>query len=82
MFILTIQECSCQHFSKISLHKISTFETAHLRIILLLYHRSYVYTVYIALVYLVSYILVQSEEGYSLIWKAKPLTIQTDKDKW
>ena len=27
-------------------------------------------------------ILDQSEEEYSLIWKAKPLTIQTDKDKW
>ena len=27
------------------------------------------------------YILVQSEE-YSLIWKAKPLTIQIDKGKW
>ena len=26
------------------------------------------------------YILIQSEE-YSLIWKAKPLTIQTDKGK-
>ena len=28
------------------------------------------------------YILVQSKEEYSLIWKAKPLTIQTDKGKW
>ena len=28
------------------------------------------------------YILVQSEEEYSLIWKAKPLTIQTGKGKW
>ena len=27
------------------------------------------------------YILIQSEEEYSLIWKAKPLTIQTDKGK-
>ena len=27
------------------------------------------------------YILVQLEE-YFLIWKAKPLTIQTDKGKW
>ena len=27
------------------------------------------------------YILVQSEEEYSLIWKAKPVTIQTDKGK-
>ena len=27
------------------------------------------------------YILVQSEE-HSFIWKAKPLTIQTDKGKW
>ena len=26
------------------------------------------------------HILVQSE--YSLIWKAKPLTIQTNKDEW
>ena len=25
------------------------------------------------------YILVQSEEEYSLIWKAKPLKLQTDK---
>ena len=28
------------------------------------------------------YILVQSEEEYDLIWKAKPVTIQTDKGKW
>ena len=28
------------------------------------------------------YILVQSEEEYSLIWKAKLLIIQTDKGKW
>ena len=28
------------------------------------------------------YILVQSEEECSLIWKAKPLTIQTVKGKW
>ena len=28
------------------------------------------------------YVLVQSEEQYSLIWKAKPLKIQTEKDKW
>ena len=28
------------------------------------------------------YILAQSKEEYSLIWKAKLLTIQTDKDKW
>ena len=28
------------------------------------------------------YISVQSEEEYSLIWKAKPLTIQTDEGKW
>ena len=28
------------------------------------------------------YILVQSEEEYSLIWKAKPLKIQIDKGKW
>ena len=28
------------------------------------------------------YILVQPEEKYYLIWKAKPLTIQTGNDKW
>ena len=28
------------------------------------------------------YILVQSEEECFLIWKAKPLTIQTVKGKW
>ena len=28
------------------------------------------------------YILVQSEEDYYLIWKSKPLTIQTGKSKW
>ena len=28
------------------------------------------------------YFLVQLEEDYPLIWKAKPLTIQTDKGKW
>ena len=27
------------------------------------------------------YILLQSEEEYSLIWKEKPLTVQSDKDK-
>ena len=32
--------------------------------------------------YVALYILVQSEEEYSLIWKAKPLTIQIDKGKW
>ena len=47
----------------------------------MVYHRSYIYTVYIAVVYLASYILVQSEEGYSLICKAKPLPIQTNKVK-
>ena len=49
---------------------------------LLLYRRLYICTVYIAVVYVAVYILVQSEEEYSLIWKAKPLTIQTDKGKW
>ena len=29
-------------------------------------------------IYVAVYILVQSEEEYSLIWKAKPLTIQTE----
>ena len=28
------------------------------------------------------YILVQSEEEYSLTWKAKPIIIQTGKGKW
>ena len=28
------------------------------------------------------YILVQSEEEYSLIWKEKALTIQTGEGKW
>ena len=28
------------------------------------------------------FILVQSEEEYFLVWKAEPLTIQNDKDKW
>ena len=28
------------------------------------------------------YILVQSEEEYSHIWKTKPLAIDTDKGKW
>ena len=28
------------------------------------------------------YNLVQSKEEYSLTWKAKPLTIQTDNGKW
>ena len=28
------------------------------------------------------YILVQSEEEYSHIWKTKPLAIETDKSKW
>ena len=45
---------------------------------LLLYRRLYVCTVYIAVVYVAVYILVQSEEEYSLLWKAKP---QTDKSK-
>ena len=48
---------------------------------LLLYHRLYVSTVYIAVVYVAVYVLVQLEEGYSLIWKAKPLAIQNDKSK-
>ena len=38
----------------------------------LLYYRSYVCTVYIAVVYVVVYISVQSEKDCSLIWKAKP----------
>ena len=46
---------------------------------LLLYQRLYTSTVYIAVVYVTVYILVQSEEEHSLVWKAKPLTIQTDK---
>ena len=28
------------------------------------------------------FIIIQSEEEYSLTWKGKPLTIQTDKGKW
>ena len=46
---------------------------------LLLYHRLYVFIVCIAVVYVAVYILVQSEEEHSLIWKAKPLAIETDK---
>ena len=54
---------------------------------LLLYHRLYIsYILQIVtslyLLYVAIHILVQSEEKYSLIWKAKPLTIQTDKGKW
>ena len=53
---------------------------------LLLYHRLYIsYTVYHRwlLYYNVAvYVLVQSEEEYSLIWKGKPSTIQTSKGKW
>ena len=48
---------------------------------LLLYHRLYVSTVYIAVVYVAVYVLVQLEEGYSLIWKAKPLATQNEKSK-
>ena len=44
-------------------------------------HRLYVCTVYIAVVYAAVYILVQSKEEYSLIWKAKPLTVHIDKGK-
>ena len=36
---------------------------------LLLYHRLYVCTVYIAVVYVAVYILVELEEGYSLFGK-------------
>ena len=39
------------------------------------------YVIAIVIVYIVLYISVQSEEEYSLIWKVKPLTIQTDKGK-
>ena len=49
---------------------------------LLLCHRLYVCTVYIAVVYVAVYNLVQSEEEYSLIWKAKLLTSQIEKHKW
>ena len=50
---------------------------------LLLHHRLYISsTVYIEVIYVAVYLLVQSEEEYSLIWNAKPLTIQTDKAKW
>ena len=54
---------------------------------LLLYHRSYVFTVndkgYLLYHNVALYILVQSEEEHSLIWKAKSIqkTIQTDKVK-
>lgn len=39
----------------------------------MLYHILYVGTVYTAAVYRAVYVLVHSEEGYYLIWKAKPL---------
>ena len=48
---------------------------------LLLYHRLCVCTVYIAAVYATVYPLIQSEEDYTLIWKAKPSTVQSDKCK-
>ena len=54
---------------------------------LFLYHGLYVCTVSVFSVakanYFLSivYIFVQSEEEYCLIWKAKLLTIQTDKGK-
>ena len=41
------------------------------------YIRDYTFVIYVAV-----YVLVLLEEEYSLIWKAKPLTIQTDKGKW
>ena len=53
------------------------FKKAFLWNTLLLYHRLSVSTVYLAVVYVAVYNIVQSE--YSLIWKAKPLTIQIDK---
>ena len=43
---------------------------------LLLYHKLYVCTVYIAIVHVAAYNSVQSEEEYSLIWKAKPPTFR------
>ena len=49
---------------------------------MLLLYRLYVFTNHIVVVYIVLYISVQSEEEYSLIWKVKPVTIQTDKGKW
>ena len=49
---------------------------------LLLCHRLYVCTVYLAVVYVAVYNSVQSEEEYSLTWKAKPLTTQIEKHKW
>ena len=57
---------------------------------LLLYHRLYICTVsvfpmdkgYLLYYNVAFYILGQPEEEYSLIWKAKPLTIQIDKCKW
>ena len=55
------------------------FKKAFLWNTLLLYHRLSVSTVYLAVVYVAVYNIVQSE--YSLIWKAKPLTIQIDKGK-
>ena len=47
---------------------------------LLLYNQLQVCTVSIALIYVAVYI--QSEEPFSLIQKAKPETIQTNKGKW
>ena len=48
---------------------------------LLSYRKLYDCTVYIAKVYVEVYILAQWEK-YSLLWKAKPLAIQTNKKKW
>ena len=48
-----------------------------------LFHpRLYVCTVYIAVIHVSVYFLVPSGEEYYLIWKAKPLSIETDKSKW
>ena len=58
--------------------KISRFKKAFVWNMLLLYN-----SVTQRLCYNIAvYILVQSEEEYSLIWNEKPLTIQTDKSKW
>ena len=49
---------------------------------LLFYLRLFGCTVCLVVLYVAGYYLVQSEEEYSHICKAKPPAIQTDKNKW
>ena len=67
-------------FSKYIFQQNLKFKKAFLWNTLLLYHRLSISTVYLAVVNVAVYNIAQSEE-YSLIWKAKPLTIQIDKGK-